>query len=155
MSETKRGIFEDDEGNCCVICPSPNALKNGAVLSEIFAKAAGGKSVDVIEGSELPNDRYFRNAWKKGTNIVSVDMPKARDIQMGIIREKRNEKLQEADIEWQREVESELLGNDVTVKKTSIANKKQTLRDLPATFDLTTATTPEELKLMIPTELTE
>jgi hypothetical protein len=66
-------------------------------------------------------------------------MEKARAIHLGRIRSARNRELARLDIE-------QLKGIDV-------AAEKQRLRDLPATFDLAAATTPEELKSLWPDEL--
>lgn len=88
--------------------------------------------------AEIPQDRYFRKAWEDN-GTLSVNMPKARDIHMDRIRAKRNEKLKELDIE--------------TLKGRDVQTEKQALRDIPQTFDLTKATTPEELKALWPDEL--
>lgn len=91
-----------------------------------------------IKKKDLPTDRYFRKAWIDNGKI-EIDMNKAREVHMDKIRELRDEKLKELDIET-------LKGNDVQAQK-------QVLRDLPQTIDLSTATTPEELKAIMPSEL--
>jgi hypothetical protein len=58
---------------------------------------------------------------------------------MDNIRSKRDEKLKELDIE-------QLKGVDVSAQK-------QVLRDIPQTFDLTGAATPDELKTLWPPEV--
>ena len=98
----------------------------------------------------------FRNAWQwcDGCDIhpdgaVEVNMPKARGIHMDTIRKVRNEELVKEDITFMRAVEAGDTGTQAT-----IATKKQTLRDLPATFDITTdVDTPEKLKAKWPAEL--
>ena len=70
---------------------------------------------------------------------IVINMPKARGIQMDKIREMRNKELAKKDIEFMKALEA----NDGS--STAIAVEKQTLRDIPQTFDLTTDT-PEELK---------
>lgn len=91
---------------------------------------------------KVPTDRTFRNAWtdENDTSTVDVNMDKAREIHMDNIRAVRDEKLKELDIEA-------LHGADVQ-------EEKQALRDIPATLDLTTAETPEELKAIWPELLT-
>jgi len=84
---------------------------------------------------ELP-DRSFREAWG---HDLKVDMPRARVKHMERIRRMRDKKLKELDIET-------LKGNDVQ-------EEKQVLRDIPATFDLDSASTPDELKALLPKEL--
>jgi hypothetical protein len=94
---------------------------------------------EIIGEDDLPADRAFRNAWTRcPVNKIKVDMDKARVIHMGRIREARNDRLAELDKrKYGAEYDAE----------------RQALRDLPETFDLTKAATPEELKALIPEEL--
>ena len=80
---------------------------------------------------------------------VNVDMTKARAIHLAEIRRVRNEELVKEDVTIMRAVEDGDTDAQATIK-----TKKQTLRDLPATFDITTdVDTPEKLKAKWPTEL--
>ena len=80
---------------------------------------------------------------------VNVNMTKARAIHLAEIRRVRNEELAKEDITFMRAVEDGDPDAQATIK-----TKKQTLRDLPATFDITTdVDTPEKLKAKWPTEL--
>ena len=80
---------------------------------------------------------------------INVDMTKARAIHLAEIRRVRNEDLVKEDVTFMRAVEAEDTDAQATIK-----TKKQTLRDLPATFDITTdVDTPEKLKAKWPTEL--
>ena len=80
---------------------------------------------------------------------VNVDMTKARAIHLDEIRRVRNEELVKEDVTFMRAVEAEDTDAQATIK-----TKKQTLRDIPATFDITTdVDTPEKLKAKWPTEL--
>ena len=67
-------------------------------------------------------------------------MPTARGVHMDKIREVRNNELTKKDIEFMRAIED----GDIDAQA-SIKAKKQELRQIPQTFDLTTDT-PEELK---------
>ena len=80
---------------------------------------------------------------------INVNMTKARAIHMDAIRAVRNEELAAKDITFMRAVEA----GDASAQST-IGTEKQVLRDIPATFDITTdAGTPELLKAKWPTEL--
>jgi hypothetical protein len=80
---------------------------------------------------------------------VNVNMTKARLIHMDRIRVVRNAELAAKDITFMRAVEA----GDTDAQST-IATEKQVLRDIPATFDITTdVDTPEKLKARWPTEL--
>lgn len=93
-------------------------------------------SHEEISEEDIPKDKYFRDAWG---HDLEVDMEKAREIHMNKIREARAEKLQALDIE--------------TLKGIDVQMEKQILRDIPKSFDLSKAKTPEDLKKMWPKEI--
>ena len=103
------------------------------------------------EDSDLPSDRYFRNAWEWSEmdtgGAPKVNMTKARAIHMDVIREARNAELIKTDLPFMRAVET---GD--TNAQAMITSEKQTLRDIPQTFDLT-ARTPAQLMSKWPVEL--
>jgi len=78
---------------------------------------------------------------------VNVNMTKARAIHLEEIRKVRNEELVKEDVTFMRAIEAGDTDAQATIK-----TKKQTLRDIPQTFDLTTDT-PEQLKAKWPSEL--
>ena len=78
-----------------------------------------------------------------------VNMTKARAIHMNVIRRARNKELVKEDVNYTRALES---GD--TSAQAAVATRKQTLRDIPATFDLTTGVaTTDQLKAKWPSEL--
>jgi hypothetical protein len=80
---------------------------------------------------------------------INVNMTKARAIHLAEIRRVRNAELTAKDITFMRAVEA----GDTSAQAT-IATEKQVLRDLPATFNITTGiTTPAQLKGRWPSEL--
>ena len=80
---------------------------------------------------------------------INVNMTKARAIHLEEIRRVRNLELDKEDINMLKAIEA----GDASAQST-VAAKKQTLRDIPTTFDITTdAGTPELLKAKWPTEL--
>ena len=70
-----------------------------------------------------------------------IDMAKAREIHKTNIREARDPKLKELDIEYQRVDEA-----NHTSKKPEIAAKKQALRDAPADSGIAAASDVATLK---------
>jgi hypothetical protein len=77
---------------------------------------------------------------------INVNMAKARVIHMDNIRAIRNRELAAKDISFMRAVED---GN--TDAQAAIKAEKQSLRDIPQTFDITTGVdTPEKLKAKWP-----
>jgi hypothetical protein len=99
----------------------------------------------------IPAAKYslFRAAWTDFD--LTVDMDKARVLHMNDIRKVRNAELVKEDVTFMRAVE-----DGDTDAQAAIKTKKQTLRDIPATFDITTdVDTPEKLKAKWPAELPE
>ena len=75
---------------------------------------------------------------------IVVNMSKARGIHMDRIRQVRNKELANLDVPFMKALEDGDTDVQVTLKV-----KKQELRDIPQTFDLTTDT-PEQLKELWP-----
>ena len=78
--------------------------------------------------------------------MININMNKARDIHREKVREARNPKLAEKDVEFQRALET---GADTA----AIVTAKQALRDAPASAAIEAATTPDELKQTWDTDL--
>ena len=123
-----------------------------AAIEAIRAKdqPVGSSACYIKEDTDIPADRTFRDAWEAPSGTVGVNMPKARVIHMGRIRVARNAELAVLDVSYLKATEA---GD--TAAQTAIAAEKQTLRDIPATYDLSVHSTPENLKAAIPTELAD
>ena len=126
---------------------------DGSLLERLIARKQAdggipvGAEIRILDNSEFPDDRTFRDAWEDlGSGSVQVNLPKARGIHMDKIRLVRNNELAKKDVEYMKALEAD------DGSHTAIAVEKQTLRDIPQTFDLTTDT-PEELKEKWPDEL--
>mgnify|MGYP001567168287 CR=1 FL=1 len=101
---------------------------------------------ELITESELAHERHFRNARKPdGTH----DMTKCRAIHKDNLRRLRAPKLAALDIDYDKADED---GNQVL--KAQIAAKKKALRNVTADPRIAAATTPEQLKAVIPDVLT-
>lgn len=58
-----RIIYPTDEGGVAVIVPADCGL----TIEEIAAKdVPAGKTYQIVDVSEIPTDRLFRNAWAMG-----------------------------------------------------------------------------------------
>ena len=75
-----------------------------------------------------------------------INMTKAREIHKTNIREAREPKLAELDVEFQKALEK---GTDTT----SIVSKKQALRDAPADSDIDSAADTDALKAQWKTDI--
>ena len=58
----QRIIYQTNDGGVAVIVPAPDC---GLTIEQIAAKdVPAGKPYKIIDASEIPADRTFRNAWE-------------------------------------------------------------------------------------------
>jgi len=58
----QRIIYPTDDGGVAVIIPAPEC---GLTIGEIAAKdVPTGKPFKIVDVSDIPDDRTFRNAWE-------------------------------------------------------------------------------------------
>ena len=58
---TQRIIYQTDEGGVAIIIPADCGL----TIEEIAAKdVPEGKPWKIVDGTDIPSDRTFRNAWE-------------------------------------------------------------------------------------------
>jgi hypothetical protein len=108
---------------------------------------ASDAPVYIVEQSTLPTE--FAEAWEWDGSAVVVNMTKARVIHLAEIRRVRNEELVKEDVTFMRAVEA-----DDADAQATIGTEKQVLRDIPATFDITTGVdTPAQLSAKWPDQL--
>jgi hypothetical protein len=118
-------------------------------MARIAAKdVPAGVPFEIVDASEIPADRTFRNAWKCGAGKIEHDMAKCREIQKNRLRELRAPKLAALDVEFMRALEA---GD--TAKCAEIAAQKQALRDVTKDPAIAVAKTVEELKAAVPAVL--
>lgn len=59
-----RIIYPNDQGGVSIIIPAPEALET-MTIEEIAAKdVPAGKPFKIVDVSDIPSDRTFRNAWE-------------------------------------------------------------------------------------------
>ena len=57
-------IYPNDEGGVSILIPAPEALET-MTIEEIAAKdVPTGKPFKIVDVSDIPSDRTFRNAWE-------------------------------------------------------------------------------------------
>jgi hypothetical protein len=57
----KRIIYQNDEGGISIIIPAEEC---GLTIEEIASKdVPSGKAYNIVDVSDIPEDRTFRNAW--------------------------------------------------------------------------------------------
>jgi hypothetical protein len=58
----QRIIYQTEDGGVAVIVPAP---ESGLSIQEIAAKdVPAGKPFKIVDVSDIPTDRTFRNAWE-------------------------------------------------------------------------------------------
>lgn len=58
----KRIIYPNDAGGVCIVIPAPDC---GLTIEQIAAKdVPPGKPFKIVNVSEIPSDRTFRDAWE-------------------------------------------------------------------------------------------
>lgn len=147
---------DSGSGNLSVIYPAyQDQLRSSdetdeELLARVIAKSVpDGVSHQVIDDADILSDRTFRDAWEPdASGKPLVNMPKARVIHMGRIRLVRNKEL--LGLDWQLSRAQE---TNNTAEEARIKTLKQTLRDIPATFDLSDHITATALKAAWPAEL--
>ena len=61
---TQRIIYPNDDGGVSIIIPAPEYLKTNTI-EELAAKdVPKGKPFKIVDVSDIPTDRTFRNAWE-------------------------------------------------------------------------------------------
>ena len=152
----KRIVFINPDTNILnVVSPVYQSIEQGFYADEEELLAAcvernvpAGVAYRIVEASVIPTHRLFRNAWSDDGNDVVVDMAEARGIHMDDIRIDRDKALLELDITFMRAVE-----DGDTDEQDAASTAKQALRDIPETFDLSSASTPEQLTVLWPDDL--
>jgi len=59
-----RIIYKTDEGGVAVIIPTENALTEHTIQEIAEKDVPAGKPYKIVDVSEIPSDRTFRNAWE-------------------------------------------------------------------------------------------
>lgn len=61
---TQRIIYLNDDGGVSILIPTPEYLADHTI-EELAAKdVPAGKPFKIVDVSEIPSDRTFRNAWE-------------------------------------------------------------------------------------------
>jgi len=123
--DMSRIIYQNEEGRAAIVIPSPNYKGTmEALASKVVPR---GRTYQIVDDGQIPEDRTYRNAWVEGDKKIDIDMPRARVIFLDNIRTIRNAKLAELDVEVMKKIEK----GESTAE---LATEKQRLRDLPETL---------------------
>ena len=56
-------VYTQDDGTVAVVIPTPEALETMTVEEIAIKDVPTGKEYHIVEDSEVPSDRTFRDAW--------------------------------------------------------------------------------------------
>ena len=56
--ENQRIIYPNEEGGVAIVVPAP-----GVALEDVLKAVPAGKPYKIVDVSEIPSDRLFRDAW--------------------------------------------------------------------------------------------
>lgn len=151
----RRIFFTDANGGVHIATPAMSDRRVDETEDDFIARVTfmtvPRDVVEIWEGDlgDVPPDRTFRDAWRRNmANEIEVDMPIARTIHLDRIRAARSKELARLDIEWSRA----FAHHDQTTAD-RIEQHRELLRQIPQTFDLSTASTPDDLNALWPDEI--
>src|SRR3990167_5524444 len=101
-------LYKTVEGILSICYPTvsiddPSGFEESAALARAATKdiPKDATNIRIIDRSEVPQDRTFRNAWED-TGTITVNMPLAREIWRDKMRRARIPKLAALDVEYMR-----------------------------------------------------
>ena len=154
MNNKKLIIFERPDGGISITAPV-RSQKIGEEIEDYYTNISkrvlmslppGTKFIGLLQRDEIPKSRYFRNQWKiNDDKKIEVDMEKAREHKMAIIRAERNRRLDNSDKLWNMVQD---VGSDEDKKR--MKGVRQALRDVPQNINLGVVQTAEELEKLEP-----
>lgn len=140
-----RIIYTNISGVVSVVAPAAAYVDNLEGLEALLKEKGQLISIDTPEHvplSDIPSDRTFRDAWKRGEqgNKVGVDMVKAKEVSHGKRREKRDELFRPLDIK-----------STIPSEAAQAEADRQVIRDNDVVVQegIDSASTPEELKTIL------
>jgi len=138
----------NSDGGVSIVMPTPEFCKENPddILGRLLESLPEGAIFEKLKAENIPEDRYFRDAWRLGGGI-KIDRPHAEKIHMHNLRKVRDDKLKAEDVEYQRALEYR---DDA--KMNAVAARKKKLRDMPTDTDLS-GLSLDELKDFVPNVL--
>jgi hypothetical protein len=67
----KRILYKSDDGGVVVVIPSPEAVSMYGIEQIALKDVPHGKPFKIVDVSEVPEDRTFRNAWEIDESILT------------------------------------------------------------------------------------
>ncbi|CAB4160740.1 hypothetical protein UFOVP764_13 [uncultured Caudovirales phage] len=127
----RRIIYPTNGGCVAVIIPAPEWLAQECNTLETLAtnSVPPGKPWKIVDASDIPTDRAFRNAWKLEDDQITEDWAKSVEITKNRLREERKPLFEAADVKAMRDIEAT---GSISPETAAL---KQSLRDVTALAD--------------------
>lgn len=132
----ERIIYSAPDGRVAIVVPANS-------VSEALKDVPAGIEYEIVPLDQIPSDRFFRNAWVKGTGRVDIDLPKAKEIGHEVRRRLRAEEFAPYD----EVIAKQIPGNDLLAAEQARADIRLKYSLIQEAIDL--ATTPEQIKAAI------
>jgi len=129
----QRIIYTNESGVVSVIVPSGD-------VSVCIKDVPESVEYEIITTDELPQDRYFRNAWVKGVGAAVEDLAKCKEIG----HEKRRAKRAEEFAPYDEVIAKQIPGEDAAAAEAERVQIREKYALVQESIDL--ATTPAEIK---------
>ena len=132
----KRIIYQNESGGVSVVIPTGELS-----IEEVAAKdVPAGVPYEIVDASEIPSDRTFRNAWVLGNCCVEHDLDKCKEIGHDMRRAKRAEEFAPHD----EVIAKQIPGVDAAEAEAA----RQAIRDKYSAVQdaIDAAATPDEIK---------
>lgn len=68
---SKMIIYKNDEGGVSVVVPTPDALSKYSIEQIADKDVPHGSPYKIIDSTDLPADRTFRNAWEVDEAVLT------------------------------------------------------------------------------------
>lgn len=144
-------VYEDKKGNCRIVKPHPKFKQEwedeGEALGRLWASSIPEISTFIVCSlSYIPQDKTFRDAWKKGDEHepIKIDFQKAISIHRKRIQEAAERKIRQLDADFAQAVERRNLPDQVAVRRTQEILK--TIHEM----NVTHCKTVNDLKFCVP-----
>jgi hypothetical protein len=67
----KRIIYSTNEGGVVIVIPAPECLLEHTIEEIAFKDVPAGRPFKIVDISDIPSDRTFRNAWEVDESILT------------------------------------------------------------------------------------
>jgi len=129
----QRIIYPNESGGVSVIVPTGD-------VSDCLKDVPEGVEYEIVTTDDLPQDRFFRDAWVKGAGVAVEDLDKCKTLGHGKRRAARAEEFAPHD----EVIMKQIPGADATAAEASRAAIRTKYEQMQTAIDA--ATTPEDIK---------